>query len=124
MRRSVIRGVLQKQTLVPLPVRPHPLLGRLANEGFELALQRLRCDESVGVPIVCLRNKDRFDANAEADVRAAEGDAGVERRPGRTRETGRKQIRARGMAEEGLRRAAVVAKVGEERRTGAVLDGS
>ena len=49
-------------------MRPHPLLGRLADEGFELLLKRGGGDDGVGLAIVGLGDGYARAADDEMDM--------------------------------------------------------
>ena len=108
---------------VPLPVCPHPLLGRLTDEGFELLLQRGGGDDGVGLAVVGLGDGYARAPDDEIDIGAAERGAGVEGQAGGAGEQGREDRRARGGAEERNGRAAIVAQIGEERGIAALPGG-
>src|SRR5271165_2644290 len=64
--------VASVRALTPAPVRPHPLLRRLADKGFELGLQRRGGDDRVGLAVVGFRDRNGLDPDREAQVRLAE----------------------------------------------------
>jgi len=105
-------------------VRPHPLFRRLADIGLELPLHGGGGYHRVGFAILRPRDRHALDADREMDVRASKGGAGIEGQAGHASEQGGKHVRSRRLAEEGHRRAAVVAEVREEGRITAFLRGA
>src|SRR5271165_6949669 len=87
--------------LVPLSVRPHPLLGRLADEGFVLAMQRFRRRQRIGLAVLGLWNRYRRDTDAEAHARTAEGGAGIKGHAGRAGEERGKDVDRAGLPKKG-----------------------
>src|SRR5271156_6788300 len=99
-RRSLIGGnyaedfrISARAAFIPLPMRPHPLFGSLADEGFELLLQRGGGDDGVGLAIVGLGNGYARAADDEMDIGAAERGAGVEGKAGGAGKQGREDGR-------------------------------
>src|SRR5277367_5298760 len=62
---------------IPPPVRPHPLLGGLADEGFEPFLEGGGGDDGVGLAIAGLGDGNARRTDDEMDIGAADRSGGV-----------------------------------------------